>query len=373
MISKQQMNSRMPALGSAKAKLVLASAPHRTETRLLNRELSLVEFFRQVLDEGLTDQNPLLERLRFLTIFSNIVDEFFMVRVSGLKEEIDGGWLQPSPDGMTAEEQLREIRHRLRPMIAKQTRCLKNEILPELMTQGIVVSPYSSLSQTERARLDAYFARKVFPVLTPLAVDPAHPFPYVSGLSLNLGLTVGTAATADRQERRGKNHERFVRLKVPPVLPGLVQIDSAKAKFTFLSEIVAANLRRLFPGMRAGQAHEFRVTRDADVEVREDEADDLLRALPEELRRRRFGTPVRLEVTKTMHDEMLDYLTNALGLQSDDIYVIDGPLNVLDLAALCELNRPDLKYRPLRTTFPVALQEGKSVFDVIKSRGVVLP
>src|ERR1700687_4993565 len=140
MISKQQMNSRMPALGSAKAKLVLASAPHRTETRLLNRELSLVEFFRQVLDEGLTDQNPLLERLRFLTIFANIVDEFFMVRVSALKEEVEEGWVQPSPDGMTAEEQLREIRSRLRPMVSEQSRALRENILPELERAGIAVA-----------------------------------------------------------------------------------------------------------------------------------------------------------------------------------------------------------------------------------------
>jgi polyphosphate kinase len=365
-------DNRVTAARPHRAKLSVARIQSGPAGQMLNRELSLVEFFRQVLDEGLDDQNPLLERLRFLTIFSNIVDEFFMVRVSGLKEEIEEGWLQPSPDGLTAEEQLREIRHRLRPMIAEQIRCLKDEILPELAAQGIVVSPYSSLSQTERARLDTYFARNVFPVLTPLAVDPAHPFPYISGLSLNLGLMVGAADKTDRQETEGKNDERFVRLKVPPVLPGLVQVDGAETKFTFLSETISANLRSLFPRMHAGDAHAFRVTRDADVEIRDDEADDLLRALQEELRKRRFGTPVRLEVTNTMPDEMLDYLTNSLGLQSDDIYVIDGPVNVLDLAPLCDLNRPDLKYRPLRTTVPAALKEGKSVFDVIKSRDVLL-
>ena len=351
-------------------KLVKTTTPAEAEQRLLNRELSLVEFFRHVLEEGLDDQNPLLERLRFLTIFSNIVDEFFMIRVSGLKEEVEEGWLQPSPDGLTAAEQLREIRYRLRPMIAEQTRCLKDEILPELGQRGIVISSYASLSPAERSEADAYFTRNVFPVLTPLAVDPVHPFPYISGLSLNLGLMV-ESLDADRFSRPG-NEARFVRLKVPPVLPGLVAVSGEKSKFTVLSEIIAANLGSLFPGMRVGESHLFRVTRDADIDVREDEADDLLRALETELRRRRFGTPVRLEVADGMPDEMLDYLTNSLGLESDDVYRIDGPLNVSDLTALCEINRPDLKFRPLRPSVPAALKTGASIWDVIKQRDVLL-
>jgi polyphosphate kinase len=368
MISNKQINSRMPAFGSAKARLVLASAPHRTETRLLNRELSLVEFFRQVLEEGIDNQNPLLERLRFLTIFSNIVDEFFMVRVSSLKEEIEEGWLQPSPDGMTAEDQLREIRHRLRPMLAEHMRCLTKEILPELAARGIIVAPYTSLSEAERAGAALYFERNVFPVLTPLAVDPAHPFPYISGLSLNLGVMV---ESRDEPQSIDGSEARFVRLKVPPVLPGLVRIGR-ESKFVFLSEVIGANLGMLFTGMRVGRAHAFRVTRDADIEIREDEADDLLHALQKELRKRRFGTPVRLEVAADMPDEMLDYLTNSLGLESDDIYPIHGPLNVADLTALCELNRPDLKYRPLHATVPEALVAGRPIFDVIKERDVLL-
>src|SRR5712692_7548190 len=154
---------------TARAKLALASPQPATEQLLFNRELSLVEFFRQVLEEGLETENPLLERLRFLTIFSNIVDEFFMVRVSGLKEEFEEGWLQPSPDGLTAEEQLRAIRHRLRPMIARQMCCIREEILPRVTEQGIVVASYESLSRVERKELDAYFTQNVFPVLTPLA------------------------------------------------------------------------------------------------------------------------------------------------------------------------------------------------------------
>ena len=360
-ISNIQLKRRLSAVQSAKAKLTLAPP---AEQRLLNRELSLIEFFRQVLDEAHDDRNPLLERLRFLTIFSNIVDEFFMVRVSGLKEEIEHGCVKPSPDGMTAAEQLEAIRKRLVPMIADQMRCLREEILPELAANGIVSAPYQSLSKEERDTVDDYFMRQVFPVLTPLAVDPAHPFPYISGLSLNLGLVVQAAELEPAEAR-------FVRLKVPGVLPGLVQ-TGAGTKYTFLSEVIAANLGILFPGMSVDHAHAFRVTRDADIEIRDEEADDLLRALQQELRKRRFGSPVRLEVSADMPDDMLSYLMESIGVEPDDVYVVDGPLNVLDLTPLCELDRPDLKYRPLRTTIPEPLRERKSVFDAIKRRDILV-
>ncbi|PYS65868.1 MAG: polyphosphate kinase 1 [Acidobacteria bacterium] len=360
-ISNIQLKRRLSAVQSAKAKLTLAPP---AEQRLLNRELSLIEFFRQVLDEAHDDRNPLLERLRFLTIFSNIVDEFFMVRVSGLKEEIEHGCVKPSPDGMTAAEQLEAIRKRLVPMIADQMRCLREEILPELAANGIVSAPYQSLSKEERDTVDDYFMRQVFPVLTPLAVDPAHPFPYISGLSLNLGLVVQAAELEPAEAR-------FVRLKVPGVLPGLVQ-TGAGTKYTFLSEVIAANLGILFPGMSVDHAHAFRVTRDADIEIRDEEADDLLRALQQELRKRRFGSPVRLEVSADMPDDMLSYLMESIGVEPDDIYVVDGPLNVLDLTPLCELDRPDLKYRPLRTTIPEPLRKRKSVFDAIKQRDILV-
>jgi polyphosphate kinase len=352
----------------AKTKLALASPEPVAEKLLFNRELSLIEFFRQVLEEGLEVENPLLERLRYLTIFSNIVDEFFMVRVSGLKEEIEHGWLQPSPDGMTADEQLRQIRDKLRPMIVEQMRCLKEEILPALADEGIVLTSYQSLSHEQRAELDRYFEDHVLPVLTPMAVDPAHPFPYISGLSLNLGVMV---ESQDKLKSISKSEARFVRIKVPPVLPGLIPIEKG-SKFVFLSEVIAANLGALFPGMQAGHSYPFRVTRDADIEIRDDEADDLLRALQQELRKRRFGTPVRLEASTEMPDAMLDYLTNSLGLESDDVYPIDGPLNLTDLLGWCDLNRPDLKFRPLRPSVPKELRGGRPIFDVIKEHDVLL-
>jgi polyphosphate kinase len=366
MISNQQIIDGITAAMPARARRFLPRIEPGAEQLLFNRELSLVEFFRQVLEEAENEHTPLLERLRFLTIFASIVDEFFMVRVSGLKEEVEQGWVQPSPDGMTAEEQLREIRNRLRPMVAEQGRALTQDILPELASQGIVVAAYDSLSANERTRVDEYFTRNVFPVLTPLAVDPAHPFPYISGLSLNLGLMVHLP-----NEPGAPQHEpRFVRLKVPPVLPGLVPLG--ESRFVLLSEVIAANRGSLFPGMQASPAYAFRVTRDADIEVREDEADDLLRALEEGLRKRRFGTPVRLEVSSSMPAEMVDYLGASLALEADDIFRVDEPLNVADLLSLCELNRPDLKYRPLRTTVPSVSTNGRSVFDAIKKGDLLL-
>jgi len=345
----------------AKAKLSLAPAPER---RLLNRELSLIEFFRQVLDEAREAANPLLERLRFLTIFSSIVDEFFMVRVSGLKEEIEHGWDEPSLDGMTAAEQLTEIRNRLQPMVLEQMRCLKEDVLPALASEGIVVAPYESLTKAERDQADEYFAREVFPVLTPLAVDPAHPFPYISGLSLNFGIIV-------RSNDDEGTQTRFIRLKVPPSLPGLVQVGDS-TRYTFLSQVIAGNLGSLFHGMTVEHAHMFRVTRDADIDIRAEKADDLLRALQQGLRKRRFGSPVRLEVGPDMPDEMLLNLMESIGVEPDDIYILDGPLNILDLGALCDLERPDLKYKPLRAVRPKSLIEAKSVFDVIKRGDVLL-
>jgi polyphosphate kinase len=345
-----------------------AQEPAKVTQRLLNRELSLIEFFRHVLEEGLSDRNPLLEKLRFLTIFSSIVDEFFMVRVSGLKEEVEAAHLQPSPDGMTGEQQLFEIRKQLRPMMDECVRGITIDVLPKLEREGIAIVSLNSLSESERAGLHDYFERRVFPVLTPLAVDPAHPFPYISGLSLNLGLMVRPDGD-DRDEAEGT---RFVRLKVPPVLPGLVKVPDSDSKFIFLSDLISANLLSLFPGMSAGEAHAFRVTRDADIEVRDDEAEDLLRALELKLRRRRFGTPVRLEVAANMPGEMVEYLTESLGLTPDDVYQVDGPLNISDLSLLCDLNRPDLKFRPLRAFVPEQLKTGGSMFDVIRERDLLL-
>lgn len=360
-ITSASLKERLAAAEPARPNLTIATP---LEKHLLNRELSLIEFFRQVLDEAHDEKNPLLERLRFVTIFASIVDEFFMVRVSGLKEEVEHGYNHPSLDGLTAAEQLQEIRDRLAPMMADAMRVLKDEILPGLARNGLEVASYSSLSRVEREHADEYFAHHVFPVLTPLAVDPAHPFPYISGLSLNFGIMV---KPNDSAEETGA----FVRLKVPQTLPGLVPVGP-HSKYTFLSDIIGANLPKLFPGMEVLEAHTFRVTRDADIDVREDEAEDLLRALQKELRKRRFGAPVRLEISREMPEQMIGYLMESIGIEPDDVYVVDGPLNVQDLNELYELDRPQLKNRPLQTIIPAALTERKSIFDAIKQRDVLL-
>src|SRR5262249_30342146 len=223
---------------------------------------------------------------------------------------------------------------------------------------------FDSLVESERAGLLDYFASEVFPVLTPLAVDPAHPFPYISGLSLNLGVMVRAAGEPD--------HARFVRLKGPPVLPGVIKFPDSESKFVFLSDVIRHNLICLLPGMSAGAAHAFRVTRDADIDVRDEEADDLLSALEQELRRRRFGTPVRLQVAASMPAQMIDYLTQSLGLEAEDVYQVKGPVNVADLTPLCDLNRPDLKFRALRSIVPDTLKQRGSMFDVIKEHDLLL-
>jgi polyphosphate kinase len=340
-------------------------------TRLFfNRELSLLEFHRRVLEEGLDETNPLLERLNFLSIFSANLDEFFMIRVSGLKEELDENFTELSADGLTPSEQLQEIRTRLLPMLEEQTLCLQEQILPGLDAAGIRVVPYASLEREEQETLRTYFIDKVFPILTPLAVDQSHPFPYISPLSLNLGLMVETPpghSQADPKDR----HPRFVRIKVPSVVPRLVAVGRLETKFILLEELIEASLDFLFPGMITGPCHRFRVTRDADIDIREDEAGDLLRVLQKELRQRRFGTPVRLEVSAGMPEEMVAYLTKSLDLTADDVYVTDGPLNLQDFGSLYSLNRPDLKNEPFCPIPPNWTRE-PSIFELLKERDILL-
>lgn len=336
---------------------------------LFNRELSWLEFNRRVLEEALDQNQPLLERLKFLAIFSTNLDEFFMIRVSGLKEELEEEVVEPSADGLTPAEQLAEISARLRPMLDEQMRCLNEEILPQLEKQRIVVASYKDLSKSEKRAADAYFLEKVFPVLTPQAVDPSHPFPYISNLSLNLGVMI------EPEEGTGSNAEgqmRFARIKLPPLVPRLVPVGESGTKFTLLGSLVAANVGALFPGMLLGKCHLFRVTRDADFEIREDEAGDLLRSVQQQLRKRRFGTAVRLEVASTMPDEMVQSLRESIGLTADDVYVIDGPLNIPDLMTVYGLERPELKDKPLQTSVPKTLKQHSSIFDAIKQQDILL-
>ena len=340
---------------------------------LFNREFSQIEFYRRVLEEALDPEQPVLERLKFLSIFSENLDEFFMIRVSGLQETLAGKVEELSPDGLKQLEQLREIRARLLPLFAEQMRCLREDVLPALAEAGVRVVPYSTLSLPERQQLRDFYKRQVHPVLTPQAVDQGHPFPYISNLSLNLALTVEPMPEHGiTRSLTGKVDPRFARVKVPTLVPRLVPVDDANSKFVLLEDLIAANLEALFPRMRVRDCHAFRVTRDADVDVREEEANDLLSMMEKTLRKRRFGTAVRLEVDARMPEEMRARLTSELELEPDDVYELDGPLNVRDLMQLYKLDRPELKDAPFRQRTSRALSGAGDYFAVIRERDVLL-
>ncbi len=336
--------------------------------QFFNRELSLLQFHGRVLEEARDNSNPLLERLKFLSIFSSNLDEFFMIRVSGLKEEVDLGVTALSPDGMTPAEQLSEIRRRLLPLVAEQTKCLKEEIIPQLKDAGLELTNYESLARHEKQGLKEYFLEKVFPVLTPLAVDPSHPFPYISPLSLNLGLLVDTPEGSSVADGSKLSQPRFVRIKVPSVVPRLVPVGFSGSKFVLLEDLIEAHICSLFPGMLPGRSHRFRVTRDADIEIREEEAKDLLSLIQEEVRQRRFGAPVRLEVSPGMAEDMIQYLADSLGLVEEDVYVVDGPLGMQDLMSLYDFDRPELKDEAFAPVVPDWFQTHDSIFEAIKER-----
>lgn len=338
---------------------------------VFNRDLSQLEFFKRVLEEANDESVPALERLKFLAVFTSNLDEFFMVRVSGLKEMLDIKDLQPMPGELAPAEQLKMIRERVLPMINDQVKCLQNNVLPELAKHGIEILSYDSLSDREKKVLDQYFMKNVFRVLTPLAVDPAHPFPHIANLSLNIGLTVEVDSDPDEPVTMG-SMPRFVRIKVPPIVPRLVPVGDSGEKFVLLEELIDANLHSVFPSMRLSKSYLFRVTRDADVEIRDDKAADLLGRIKESLRERRFGNAVRLEVSETMPPSMVRYLTDSLRIEDDDVYVMGGILGVGDLMQLYNLDKPELRDRPIRMTVPAPLSKKKRLFDAIKMQDVLL-
>jgi polyphosphate kinase len=338
---------------------------------LFNRELSWLEFNRRVLSEAQDESHPLLERLKFLSIFSTNLDEFFMIRVSGLNEQIEEDINDLSPDGMTPLEQLREIRARLQPMLDEQMRILHEDILPALAAEGITVSRYEELTAQEKKRADLYYKDNVFPVLTPQAVDASHPFPYISNLSLNLGVMLMPDGNGNGKKPRF-SETRFARVKLPTNVSRLVPVNEEETKFTLLGELIRANIHSLFPGMKIIQAHLFRVTRDADIEIREDEASDLLRTMERELRRRRFGDTVRLEVSGSMPEEMTRFITEELEVDESDVYQIKGFLNVPDLMRLYKVDRSHLKDRPLSPVTPRGFIGVKSMFEAIARQDILV-
>ncbi len=342
------------------------STSQLTENSLLNRELSWIEFNSRVLDEALDPSQPLLERLKFLSIFSTNLDEFFMVRVSGLQEQLEANPMLLSPDGLSPATQLRFISERLRPLLEVQMRCLQKQILPGLEKYNVRIIPYGKLNKEQREDLRQFFNDRVFPVLTPLSVDPSHPFPYISNISLNLGIRVEPEKCEEGEE------ERFARVKLPPNVPRLIPVNGEGYCFVRLEEVIAAQIDALFPGMKILECSPFRITRDADIEIEEDEAADLLKSVEQQLRQRRFGFGVRLEVDAGMSAKMVALLRNSMEIEDREVYTIDGPLHIPDLMTLYRLDLPELKDQPFTATTPFSVRTHETIFDAIRSHDILI-
>jgi polyphosphate kinase len=337
--------------------------------RFLNRELSWLDFNARVLELAEDATLPLLERVKFLAIFAGNLDEFYMVRIAGLKRRQSTGLTVRSPDGLTIREQLELITERTQQLVQRHANAFLKDIAPRLETEGIRFVHWEDLADGEARRLREYFRDQVFPVLTPLAVDPAHPFPYISGLSLNLAVMV-------RDPEGGVSH--FARVKVPNNVPRFVPvgaIDGGQATFLPLEDLIAAHLPQLFPGLEVVSHHLFRVTRNADLEVEEDRDEDLLQALERELARRRFGPAVRLEVTETMDPQILDVLLSEMEMRPEDVLQVPGLLDLSSLWALYDVDRPELKDEPFVPATHPRLSEGetpKSVFATLREGDVLV-
>ena len=337
---------------------------------LINRDLSLVEFFRRVLDEALNKDLPILERLKFLAIFSANLDEFFMIRVSGLKEKTEQT-IEVSPDGYSRPQLLAEIKTRVTEMTDKQMKCLREDVIPELGRNGIELVDHKSLSGSERESVDEYFKTRIYPLLTPQAVDPTHPFPYISGGNINIALIVRPKLNKRVARAMTNVEEFFVRIKVPSFIPRFVPVGET-GRYLLVEEHIADNVQMFAPEADPSLCYQFRITRDADIEVREAEAQDLLQEMEANLRQRRFGDVVRLEVSSSMPCEMVDYLTTSLEIEKEDVYTIDGPLKITDAFEISELNRPELKDKPITVSMPEIFTSGESKFDVIRRQDVLL-
>ncbi|WP_041776670.1 RNA degradosome polyphosphate kinase [Blastococcus saxobsidens] len=336
--------------------------------RYLNRELSWLDFNARVLELAEDDSLPLLERVEFLAIFASNLDEFFMVRIAGLKRRQSTGLTVRSPDGLTIREQLERVTTRTQELVQRHSDVFNKDVLPRLEETGIRIVHWEDLQDDAARRLRDYFRDQVFPVLTPLAVDPAHPFPYISGLSLNLAVSVRDPDT---------NAPRFARLKVPNNVPRFVRVASQDDTATFLplEDLIAAHLAQLFPGLEVLDHHFFRVTRNADMEVEEDRDEDLLQALERELARRRFGPAVRLEVGEPMDPRILEVLMSELEVSPSDVVHVPGLLDLASLLALYDLDRPELKDEPFVPATHPRLSEGetpKSVFATLREGDVLL-
>jgi polyphosphate kinase len=326
--------------------------------KFLNREVSWLDFNQRVLELAQDKTAPLLERVRFLAIFSANLDEFFMKRVGGLQRQHHARVTELSLDGLTPRQQLDEIHAHLRPMLEQHMTCWLDDLKPALESEGVIIRDYDALESLDRSTADQFFAKNVFPILTPLAVDPAHPFPFISNLSNSIGVIL---------EHPTRKETLFVRIKVPENLPRWVSLPS-KMHFVPLEQVIGGNLSLLFPGMNVVEHQPFRVTRNADIEMDAEDADDLLQLVEQELRARRMARAVRLELAQSMSPTMREFVVSGIEVDVRDIYPTRGMLDMSDLATLADLNLPNLKYKPWIPTTPARLiGEDVDIFSVIRA------
>ena len=344
----------------------------------INRELSLLEFQRRVLEEAWDESKPLLERAKFLAIFGSNMDEFFMVRVSGIRKQVEARIMEISPDGLTPPDQLAAIRKLALELMIEAQHCYQRKLLPKLGKTGIHIIDYQKLNKTQKERADTYFKEVVYPVLTPLALDPGHPFPHISNLSLNLAIVI----------RDKKGNEKFARLKVPDTLPRLLPIKRSSGGvrkdgtiphqhyFVWLEQVIASNLHDLFPGMEVTAAHPFRIVRDADIEIQELEADDLLETMQQNIRKRKFGSVVQVAVYESMPENIRELLVDNLEVTRNDVYVLDSPLGLSGLWQLySNVERHDLKDNPYKPRVPKAFRHAATatdIFEAIRSGNILV-
>jgi len=371
----KKSHAQVPSAGEAAAQAVATEPDLKNPALYLNRELSLLAFQHRVLEEAEDESNPLLERVKFLAILGSNLDEFFMVRVAGLAEQLEAGTIEVGPDGMNPRAQLVAIRRECKKLLNEAHRCLVG-LMPALNEHDIFVHDYTELTDTQRERAEHYFTETVFPVLTPLAFDPGRPFPHISNLSLNLAVLI----------RDQHGHEHFARVKVPDSLPQLVPVSAAnkaggkrsrpkRLDLVWLEQVIGAHLSLLFPGMEILESHPFHVTRDADIAIKELEAEDLLETVEEGLRQRRFQSVVRLMVSQDMPAPILDILMSNLEVGPSEVYRTFRPLSLKRLMDLHNLDRPELKDAPFVPAVPPPLaetSEDEDIFTLIRRRDILL-
>ncbi|MGB5288538.1 MAG: polyphosphate kinase 1 [Ignavibacteriaceae bacterium] len=348
---------------------------YKDPKNFFNRDLSWVEFNRRVMDEAFNPDLPLLEKIKFISIFFSNLDEFYMIRVSGLKEQIAANILEPTIDGLTPLEQVQKIEKMFRPMIETLYNYWNNNIIPQLKENNIFLYKFDDFTPEEREKLRSYFQKEIYPVLTPLAFDPGRPFPYISNLSLNLAVLI----------RNPKGDTHFARVKVPSNYSRLLAVDDIinpsktlstngafMAKFIWFGDLIKANLDLLFQGVEVVESHRFRVTRDTDIELQEDEADDLLRVIEENIRQRRFGQVVRMEVETSMPEYMLETLMENLRIKREDVHISEGPIGLSDVMSLYKLPLHQLKEKPFYPVLPKTFETDEDIFSIIKQKDVLL-